>query len=149
MTNSVDQATQFGKSLANGINMFFEIQFCVQNDTQIFTGVTWTHCVTQKFNGLQHGFPMAHKMTFFVFKVNLLLSNHFAVLSMSKEKSEAQSIPTVVIVVSSANKIILLFSATFGRSLMKRRNRSGPSTTLCGTPLFTGFISKVFDPILM
>ena len=95
------------------------------------------------------GFPWLKKRLFFVFKVNLLLSNHFAVLSMSEEKTEAQSIPTVVILVSSANKIILLFSATFGRSLMKRRNRSGPSTEARGTPQFTGFISEVFDPILM
>ena len=70
---------------------------------------------------------------------------------MSKEKSEAQSIPTVVILVSSAKKIILVFPATFtfGRSLMKRRNKSGPSTEPCGTAQFTGFISEVFDPILM
>ena len=129
--------------------MFFKSQFFVQNETQIFTGVIWTHCVTQKLNGVQHGFPMAHKMTFFVFVVNLLLFNRFAVLSMSKEISAAQSIPTVVILVSSANKIILLFSATFGRSLMKRRNRSGPSIEPCGAPQFTGFISEAFDPILM
>ena len=44
--------------------MFSEIQFFVQNDTQMFTGVIWTHCVTQKFNRVQHRFPMAHKMTF-------------------------------------------------------------------------------------
>ena len=66
-----------GKIFANGINMFFKIQFFVQNDTQKFTGVIWTHCVTQKLNGVQHGFTMAHKMTFLCVQVQFITSKPF------------------------------------------------------------------------
>ena len=89
-------------------------------------------CITLHFSGLN---------------LSNHLSDHLANLSRSCCRSSLSStlLITLQIFVSSAN-ILILFTIHDGRSLTNIRNKRGPKTDPCGTPLKTS-IQAENDPI--